>query len=210
MRIAGKTNPERVLRQIGKTIGQGVDSPAVFIPTTAALTGGASLAVNAMNAGSDPKPTERVIAEAALTGLAGAAGAYGAGRLGNMYRNGLTDFVKNQKSGIGLEKARYSAELNPTQNLTDKVNARINARKQLIAESLDYMPFVQNATAVGVPLAGMASAGIGGLVAGGTMNVIGVPQRQEAQASQNVQEYLAGLQMENATMQSGGTMPMYS
>jgi hypothetical protein len=209
MQLAGKTNPARMLAELSNTIGNAAKNKAVFIPATAALAGGASLAGNALNSEENPKPTNRVIAEALASAAGGALGAVGMNALANARRRNMRDNIGIEKRFI-KEESRNVGEPNIPSWIADARLTHLLDAKQNLANMQEGRTIANSINAIGVPLGMAAAANIAGLASGAAMNAAGVPQRQEAQASQNVQEYLAGLQMENAMMQSGGTMPMYS
>jgi hypothetical protein len=210
IKLAGKSNPARILSELSNTIENVAKNKAVFIPATAALAGGASLAGNALNSEEDPKPTQRVIAEALASAAGGALGAVGMNALANAGRAKakLREDIGVEKNFI-REEAKKVGEPNISPQLADARMARLLEAKQNLANLREGRTIANAANAIGVPLGMAGAATIGGLAVGGAMNVAGVPQMQEvkpALASDSVQQYLAGLQMENAMMQSGGAM----
>jgi len=161
------------IKSVGRLAGKYVGTAPMSL-AAAGLGAGASVAGNILFGQGDKDPN-RIALEAL--------GAAGAGGL----------------AGLAVGKAVRPAISNMIDNGVDVMSRRRAIPTNIEEIAKGAKDFYTNTTAVN---AALAAGGLGGMIGGGVANVMGVPVRQPAQASQNVQEYLAGLQMENAQNQS--------
>lgn len=184
-----------------------LSSPLASTLGMVGLTSGASVVGNMMSEEGREKPGGRIALEALGAGALGAGAGYGLSRLRDEVRNRGRQGVRLAKSSVKDEKTRalldaYNQTKDPqfAQRIKNIFNNEIINDQNLIRDEMrnEIIPLTN---AVGIA-GGIIAGGAGGLLGGGIANAVGIPQSEPelpmavrpALASQNVQQYLAGLQ----------------